>query len=89
LEILIKMSDFNQVLESLEFLKDDSMAIKRVKETATQIISFLKEECNETSIDKALRELEGLDSSEVPAYDRTLLWDVISVLERFSISTKP
>ncbi len=80
------MSNFNQVIESLEFLKEDSMTIKRVKEKAEEIIIFLKEECNDTNIDKALRELEELDSSEIPSYDRTLLWDVISVLESFSIT---
>lgn len=83
------MSDFNQVIESLKYLKEDGMTTKRVKEKAEQIICLLKENCDESNIDKALRELEELDSLEIPSYDRTLIWDVISVLEGLPTSPKP
>lgn len=70
----------NQIIEALEQLKENPMIIKKVKEKADQIILFLQQ-ASETNIDKALRELEELDSSEIPSYDRTQLWDIISLLE--------
>ena len=82
------MKDFKQVIEALECLKEDSMTIKRVKEKADQIILLLQQ-ASETNLDKALRELEDLDSPEIPSYDRTQLWDIISMLEGITSSTKP
>lgn len=41
----------------------------------------VKQNPDDFVIDKALRELEELDSSEIPPYDRTQLWDIISLLE--------
>lgn len=82
------MNNLNQVIEALECLKKDPMAVKRVKEKADQIILLLQQ-ASETNLDKALRELEELDSSEISSYDRTLLWDLISLLESFTSSAKP
>jgi len=79
---------FQEVIEALEFLKQDSMTIKRVKERADLIINLLKGN-SETNIDQALRELEDLDSSEIPSYDRTQIWDVVSLLESVTVSVKP
>ena len=74
------MSRFDQVIEALEYLKEDPMAIKRVKDKAAEIIVFIQQD-SEVSTDKVLREVEEISSSEIPSYDRTLLWDVISLLE--------
>lgn len=78
------MNSFNQVIQSLEFLKEDPIVIRRVKEKADQIIFLLKE--NENNTDKALRELEEFDSAEIPSYDRTQLWDIISMLEGLTLA---
>jgi len=79
------MSDrFHEVIEALEFLKQDSMTIKKVKERADLIIKLLKGN-SENNIDQALRQLEDLDSSEIPSYDRTQIWDVVSLLESVTV----
>ena len=77
------MTDLKQAIETLEYLKEDPMTIKRVKDKAEQIIVLLQQD---TNLDKALRELEELGSTELPSYDRSLLWDAISVLESLSLT---
>ena len=74
------MNDFKQVIEALECHKEDPITIRRVKEKAEQIILLLQSS-EQNLTDKALRELEDLDSSEIPSYDRTQIWDIISLLE--------
>ena len=81
------MNNFTEVIEALEFLKEDSMTTKRVKDAADQIIVLLKEE-SDSNVDKALRELEELDSSEIPSYDRTQIWDIVSMLESVTTVAK-
>jgi uncharacterized protein (UPF0147 family) len=82
------MNEFKQLIEALENLKEDPITIKRVKEKADQMIIFLKDNKKnpEFNIDKVLRELEELDSSEIPSYDRTQLWDIVSMLESLGMS---
>jgi len=80
------MNDFKQVIEALECLKEDSITIRRVKEKAEQIILLLQSS-EQNVTDKALRELEELDSPEIPSYDRTQIWDIISLLESSSTSS--
>jgi len=75
------MNEFNQVIENLEFLKEDPLVIKKVKETANQIISILKQQDIEFNVEKALQHLDELNSSEIPSYDRTQLWNIVSMLE--------
>lgn len=70
----------SKIIESLESLKEDQMTVKRVKDKADEIISLLKDN-PESNVDKALRGLEELDDADIPSYDRTLIWDIISMLE--------
>ena len=81
------MNDYTSVIEALEFLKEDTMTTKKLKDTANQIIILLKED-SDSKVDKALRELEELDSSEIPSYDRTQIWDIVSMLESLTTLTK-
>lgn len=81
------MSKIKEVIEALEYIKEDPMTIKRVKDKADEIIACLKED-PEMNVNKALRELEELDNSDIPGYDRTLVWDVVSLLESLT-SSKP
>tara|TARA_Y100000310_G_scaffold343131_1_gene449373 strand:+ start:8656 stop:8889 length:234 start_codon:yes stop_codon:yes gene_type:complete len=74
------MNDVSSVLEMLEEIQSDSLASKRLKEKITEIISILNDS-NELKIDKAIHELEGLNGMEIPSYNRTQLWDVVSMLE--------
>jgi len=82
------MSQLNQVIDALEYLKEDPMTVKRVKEKADTILLHLQDS-SEINVDKALRELEEFDSADIPSYDRTLLWDIISMLESFTFLPKP
>ena len=79
------MSKIKEVIEALEYIKEDPMTIKRVKDKAEEIIATIKKD-PEMNINKALRELEELDNSEIPSYDRTLVWDVVSLLESLTSS---
>lgn len=81
------MTHFSQALRILEDLKENPIAIRRVKEKANQIILFLQKN-PQANLDQVIRELEELSASEIPSYDRTLLWDVISFLESLRASTK-
>ncbi len=73
-------NQYQEVIEALEFLKEDPMTIRKVKEKADLIINLLNLK-SDSNVDQALRELEDLDSSEIPSYDRTQIWDVVSLLE--------
>lgn len=85
------MKDFKQIIEALECLKEDSIIIRKVKEKADQVIVILtnKGKDSEFVVDKALRELEEFDSSEIPSYDRTQLWDITSMLESITNPVQP
>ena len=74
------MSDLRQVLEYLSALKEESDVSKRFKEKTAAIITLLTGNA-ELAIEKALLELEELNSYEVSSYHRTQVWDVISMLE--------
>lgn len=74
------MNTFEPVIQALGALKEDSMVVRRVKERAEQIVLLLQQN-SQVSVDKALRELEELTSSEIPSYDRTMLWEAVSLLE--------
>ena len=75
---------FQEVIDALEFLKEDPMTVRKVKEKAELIINLLNLE-SESKVDHALRELEDLDSCEIPSYDRTQIWDVVSLLESVNV----
>jgi uncharacterized protein (UPF0147 family) len=85
------MNDFKQIIEALECLKEDSIIIRKVKEKADRVIVILtnKGKDSEFVVDKALRELEEFDSSEIPSYDRTQLWDITSMLESITNPVQP
>tara|TARA_Y100000310_G_scaffold331896_1_gene406403 strand:+ start:548 stop:799 length:252 start_codon:yes stop_codon:yes gene_type:complete len=80
-------NQFQEVVEALEFLKEDPMTVRKVKEKADLIIQLLNQ-TSDSNVDQALRELEELDSSEIPSYDRTQIWDVVSMLESVSLSIR-
>lgn len=69
-----------EVLNSLEALKDDRDLGKKVKEKTELVISILKNN-KALAIEKAMIELEELNSYEISSYHRTQVWDIISLLE--------
>ena len=71
---------YSEIIEFLDELKDDPDSNKRFKEKATHVISILSS--NEAlACEKALIQLEELNSLDLPSYHRTQVWDVISMLE--------
>ena len=73
-------SPYQEVIEHLSLLAEDSEASKLFKEKAKQAILILRNN-QDLAIDKALSELEELSSNEMSSYHRTQIWDVISLLE--------
>ncbi|MBT4936272.1 hypothetical protein HOL21_01375 [Candidatus Woesearchaeota archaeon] len=72
-----------QVQEIVEYLTDlsqDNDMGKRFKEKAERVITILTSNIP-LAVEKSLHELEELNSSDVPSYCRTQLWDVVSMLE--------
>jgi len=69
-----------EVIARLEELKDEFDANKRLKEKIDTVISILNQDAD-LVIEKALSELEELNSMNLPSYHRTQLWDVVSLLE--------
>jgi len=73
-------NNMQEVIARLEELKDEFDANKRLKEKIDTVISILNQDAD-LVIEKALSELEELNSMNLPSYHRTQLWDVVSLLE--------
>ena len=73
-------NNFQEVIVRLEELKAEFDSNKRLKEKMDLVISILHKNPN-LAIEKALSELEELNSMNLPSYHRTQLWDVVSMLE--------
>ncbi len=69
-----------EVVHYLELLKEDIDASKRFKEKMGLVIGILTSN-EDLAIEKALIGLEELNSLEMSSYNRTQVWDVISMLE--------
>ena len=69
-----------EVIARLEELKNEFDANKKLKEKMDTVISILRKN-PDLVIEKALSELEELNSMNLPSYHRTQLWDVVSLLE--------
>jgi uncharacterized protein (UPF0147 family) len=69
-----------EVISCLEELKNESDINKKLVVKADVVISILTEN-SEMAIEKALIELEELNSLNLPTYHRTQVWDIVSLLE--------
>lgn len=72
-----------EIIEALKEMQEDSTVPKNIKNKIIGIIQVLNEKV-ETSIkvSKALSELEDLtEDTNMQAYTRTQLWNIISMLE--------
>ena len=72
--------NLQEVIGRLEELKGEFDANKRLKEKMDLVISILNKN-QDLMIEKALSELEELNSLNLPSYHRTQIWDVVSLLE--------
>jgi uncharacterized protein (UPF0147 family) len=69
-----------QVIEHLEDLQQESDMNKRFKEKAAKVVAILSSDV-ELALEKAINEMEELNSVDMQSYHRTQVWDVISMLE--------
>ena len=74
------MSEFQEAIDFLQELQEEQDFSKRCKIQTTKVISLLSSK-EELCLDKALIELEELNTFEMPSYHRTQVWDAISMLE--------
>ncbi len=73
-------NQFQEVIVRLEELREEFDSNKKLKEKINTIIHILNQDA-ELTIEKAISELEELNSLSLPSYHRTQLWDVVSLLE--------
>ncbi|MEK6900572.1 MAG: UPF0147 family protein [Nanoarchaeota archaeon] len=71
---------FGEAVSRLEELKEEFRSNKKMKEKIDAAISILNKG-EYLSVEKALNELEELNSLNLASYHRTLVWDVVSFLE--------
>lgn len=79
-------TEINDVIESLEEVKEDSTVPKNVRIKIDNIIATLKDS-TETSIkiSKALSEIDDIaDDVNLQSYTRTQIWNVVSILEKIN-----
>ncbi|MEK6809329.1 MAG: UPF0147 family protein [Nanoarchaeota archaeon] len=72
--------NLQEVVARLEELREEFGSNKRLKEKINTVVLILNQDA-ELTIEKALSELEELNSLNLPSYHRTQLWDVVSLLE--------
>ena len=73
-------NNFEEVIARLEELREEFDSNKKLKEKMNSVISILRKN-PDLVIEKALAELEELNSMNLPSYHRTQVWGVISHLE--------
>jgi len=80
------MEDIQKVIEALEELHQDMSVPKNIKQKIENTIKVLKENTElSIKVNKALNELDEVgDDSNMQAYTRTQLWNIISMLETLS-----
>lgn len=69
-----------EVIAHLEELKEDLDTNKKLKEKTDKVISILTKG-EEMHLDKALMELDDMNSLNLAPYHRTRVWDIVSLLE--------
>ncbi len=71
---------FQEVIAQLEALKEEFDSNKKAKEKLNAVIAILSKNAD-LAVEKALIELEELNSLNLPSYHRTQVWGVASLLE--------
>ena len=72
------------IIEALQEISTDNTVPRNVKERLTKIVDVLKQEKEDFLLrkDKALSELdEVVEDTNLQAYTRTQIWNVVSALE--------
>ncbi|MBI2102817.1 UPF0147 family protein [Candidatus Woesearchaeota archaeon] len=76
----MKTKIIQDVVELLQSLIDDEDSGKVFRERTAAIVSLLNSNA-ELAVEKALLELEELNTLDLSSYHRTQVWDVVSLLE--------
>lgn len=71
---------FQEAIALLETLKEEFDSNKKAKEKLSGVIAILDKNAD-LAVEKALIELEELNSLNLPSYHRTQVWGVVSLLE--------
>ena len=76
-------SDLKPIIEAMEEFTDDTSVPKNIKIRIDSIIEELKGDKEDSiKINRALQELEEIsDDSNLQSYNRTQIWNLISLLE--------
>jgi len=72
---------YKEVFEYLEMIKGDQDASKSLKDHIKRVENILNNKSEELRPQKAILELEELNSQHISSYLKTQIWDVISRLE--------
>lgn len=72
---------YKEVFEYLEMIKGDQDASKSLKDNIKRVENILNNKSEELRPQKAILELEELNSQHISSYLKTQIWDVISRLE--------
>ncbi len=72
---------YKEVFEYLEMIKGDQDASKSLKDHIKGVENILNNKSEELRPQKAILELEELNSQHISSYLKTQIWDVISRLE--------
>ncbi|MDP3990132.1 MAG: UPF0147 family protein [archaeon] len=73
-------STIQDAIDCLKVLQEETDISKKFRERMSVIINILNSN-EELFIEKALNELDELNSLDIPSYHRTQVWDIISLLE--------
>lgn len=71
---------FQEVIETIQLLQEEEGLSKNFNELMNKVIKILQSD-SDLALVKALHELEGFNSIDMPSYHRTQIWGVISHLE--------
>ena len=71
---------FQEVIETIQLLQEEEGLSKNFNELMNKVIKILQSD-SDLALVKALHELEGCNSIDMPSYHRTQVWGVISHLE--------
>jgi len=73
-------STIKDAIDCLKVLQEETDISKKFRERMGVVIKILNSN-EDLFIEKALNELDELNSLDVPSYHRTQVWDIISLLE--------
>ena len=78
--------DIKGVIAELKELLEDASVPKNVKESIERVIKTLEENGDlSIRVNKALNDLDEIaDDINMQAYTRTQIWNIVSMLEKFS-----